>query len=1168
MTLRRLRWSGFLGLMVAALDLGCGSSGEDAAGDASGGDSEVSEAPWNLVVERALPVVPAVFTVRAHGDVILLRTDDGVWRSIDGGSSFTAWTRALTLDVVPQPGGTALQLRNMGTLGDEALVLERVANDGSASALTAGVSFGGADARWVGGAFTPGVERTWMLANGRLDASTFAPARLFVIDEGAASAREVALPPALAAGSSFTVADLGLRVAVVSDGAISVQRDAGWTDATPIDGFVDLVASVDALVVSRVEAGAARLERWVLDADLALSVDRVATAPAVMTLARGADGALFAVSRISVIAGGPPSASGKALMRSLDGGRTWQTLATGLEASNAFDSRVAVASTGLWSREAMFVHWRPDVGGPWRLAGLPEDLAVPFLQSDRDERWMVTFRQPLAGFIDAGYNLFHSGDRGATWQLSGGLGVSVGCFAVTPDFLFFGGAGDAQGALFETRDRSGRDVIRQQRIKVAERPEAARLHMNACTASGGAGVVVSQAEDGRTESLLHSADFARQADNDDPIDWGIFPLQPRFRISALDGHGVGLAPMWAAGEFLIPDVVGFDSRPQTGFWDSAEGTWLFSDDIFLNLLGGRGATRRHDDVLVYPTGDFQVAFRSPETVTGLGADASVLDALVDGGQVLWLATGGGLFRDRDPIAPPVPAGCAVDFECEGSAGADLCAAQVRCVDGACVPRPAVDCTDGPLPPPCRELACVPATGRCEPSVAPDQTGCGRVDNCHEFSFCQAGECILGALVVCRGATECGPTVCDPVAGCTKEYLAAGTPCGAESAAGACPTRCTGVDDACNVSDGVGAGCAVGEQCLIEGAPCSHSDPCRRDGTCQRGWCVGGAIARDGEVCVSGDACVAGETCYAGGCTGGVAQGDGSSCNDGHACTADDRCEGGFCVGSEGAPECPGLAACPDCASPAGAALLVAWSDTQGHGGVLVLSPRGARLRVIDTPDSAVQGVVHDRVAGDGLWVTSAGSDYAGSIWKLGWDGAIAEEVVVKASIANWSSVGTLDHVPGAWSGRDVFVQKLGTSPKRVAVIDRLTGNVLLQGATFGVGSGIYVDGFAPSTISPDGYPAYWTGGSGQLLHATVAQDGALVTFPTLGATRGLARDPETGDFWVIEVGFESTIARFAPTGQRTRLVPIRFPAGSSSGSDTPDAFDVSAWPGRLAFTPD
>jgi len=1214
--------------------------------------ADVIDEAWDLSVTRALPIVPAAFSARADGSVVALRTFDGLWRSLDGGQSFAPWTHERTVDVLPMSDGSAWQIRDRGGFGSEDLVLEHLSREGAVTPVTLEVTWG-ESSRWISGSLHRGEGRHYVQVFGRLDDVTLAPTRLFELDPTSRALTEVTLPREVPAGSVWMVAQSGSTLAVAThDGFVSsmATRDDGvWQDANGSDGIIDLVAADGgAFVISRVVDGQSELTRLHSSEGLTrYPVD------AAFSLARGRDGRIVAVSRSF---NAPLSKSGQVLRESRSGGRTCETLATSLEATSAFDSRVAVASTGLWTIDGPFVTWRPDDGRHWRLAGLPDEVSVPFLQARDDEVWMVTHRDTALLTPDGGDHLFRSPDRGATWHYSGGVGVAVNCFALAPTFLFFAGPGDVRGALWESRDLTGRQVIRNDRIVLAERQAGGELDVVACASSGGTSITVSQGPVGNLPGLMHGVNLQHQT-SDEAIEWQSGRQVPDHRFTALDGVGAELKPMTGAAERYFLGPGGLEPEAYTFFYDSSVFDWVFTRDITRPQRGARAATRVHGGVMVYPTGEIFIGYRPPTTSAGLD-DAFIHDALLDAHGVLWVGTSRGLFRDGTPVAPPEPEGCDVDRDCPGfAAGGDLCRATTRCVDRQCVPRPAVTCEGRPLPMQCRQWECAPATGECVQAIVDDYTTCGRVDACHEWSTCQAGVCDEGAPVVCEGGTECAPMACDPATGCFKDYLPAGATCGAVDACDV-PGRCTGrfddcvgpadlecddgnactqdacdpvsgcvftparqglacddgntctADDVCGAGvcggapadDGAacedGAECTVGTSCqggecvggnTIEGS-CDDDDPCTTGERCEAGGCVAGERvvcaddgnpctsdacvpgrgcvylpSAEGERCAHGDECQADGTCQAGWCVGGETLVDGTSCVSGRPCVAAETCQEGRCGGGQVVTS----GGCDD--GLASEALLVVWASTNAReSGVLVLSLGGALVSSIEIPRAGMlYGVVHDRVHGDGFWVTSDETSKARAIWKIGWEGQILEELTIVGGPANQDFVGGLDHVPAKDGLAEVLVIKSGASNRLVTVVDRASGQLLGQWGGFGTGQAIWVERFAATAGSPGGRPVWWTGDfvSTRQILTRVEDDTQtwVVPFPPGDGVSGITREPAGGAFWLATHQFDSRVVRLMPDGRRLEAFMVTYPRPLAGGPGGPRVFDIDLWPGRGAF---
>ncbi|MBM4394083.1 MAG: hypothetical protein FJ087_00155 [Deltaproteobacteria bacterium] len=215
------------------------------------------------------------------------------------------------------------------------------------------------------------------------------------------------------------------------------------------------------------------------------------------------------------------------------------------------------------------------------------------------------------------------------------------------------------------------------------------------------------------------------------------------------------------------------------------------------------------------------------------------------------------------VGVPTPeCGCLDTAGCAPLEDGDRCNGTLACVNHACVVAPAtvVACDtsgDGP----CSRTACVPATGECAGTPAPEGRPCDDGNACSSASACQAGECVPLATLSCDDGNVCTGDSCDPGQGCRHDPVA-----------GACDDGdpCTGPDN-----------CAWGTcNPLVRG--CDDLDPCTTDVCDPVEGCVHQAITG---ACEDGNACTAMETCVDGKCVGGVPV----SCDDGNPCT-DDPCD--------------------------------------------------------------------------------------------------------------------------------------------------------------------------------------------------------------------------------------------------------------------------------------
>lgn len=141
-------------------------------------------------------------------------------------------------------------------------------------------------------------------------------------------------------------------------------------------------------------------------------------------------------------------------------------------------------------------------------------------------------------------------------------------------------------------------------------------------------------------------------------------------------------------------------------------------------------------------------------------------------------------------------------------------------------------------------------------------------------------------VQCEGQNLCGASTCNPLtAQCVNTYAPAGTQCGDPNTTGICQIGgvCTG--------DSLFCPAAVDAP---DGTPCTDSNACTQNDTCQSGACVPGTPV----VCTALDQCHDIGVCDpANGICSDPAKANGSTCNDGNACTQTDTCQEGVCTGN-------------------------------------------------------------------------------------------------------------------------------------------------------------------------------------------------------------------------------------------------------------------------------
>jgi hypothetical protein len=188
----------------------------------------------------------------------------------------------------------------------------------------------------------------------------------------------------------------------------------------------------------------------------------------------------------------------------------------------------------------------------------------------------------------------------------------------------------------------------------------------------------------------------------------------------------------------------------------------------------------------------------------------------------------------------------------------------------------------------------------------DGTPCSDGNACTTSDVCQAGVCKSGTAVVCTPLNACHAAgTCDSSTGqCSNPAVANGTPC-TDS-------------DACTLNDSCNAGSCTAGAAVV----CSALDACHDPGTCNpaTGQCSNPAKA-DGATCTDNNACTLNDTCNTGSCTAGAAvvcsaldachdpgtcnpatgqcsnpaKADGATCDDSNACTQSDHCLAGACA---------------------------------------------------------------------------------------------------------------------------------------------------------------------------------------------------------------------------------------------------------------------------------
>jgi|GEM_PF-2559423 len=231
---------------------------------------------------------------------------------------------------------------------------------------------------------------------------------------------------------------------------------------------------------------------------------------------------------------------------------------------------------------------------------------------------------------------------------------------------------------------------------------------------------------------------------------------------------------------------------------------------------------------------------------------------------------------------------------------DACTDSDRCINGSCVPGPAIDCGGSPD---CIEWTCDPVTG-CELVAIHAGDSCSDLDKCTEGDVCDdQGDCVAAAAKDCDDGNPCTFDSCVAATGCKHQITV-----GLCDDGDACTTddrctigQCRGTPRACDDGDACtfdSCDPLLGCQFLPGGVDCDDDDPCTDDRCDPDDGCVHSpsfAGCDDGDRCTTGDRCGVNGQCA----------GEPDDCDDGDPCTAD------FCDPEEGCHNEPFVGACED-----------------------------------------------------------------------------------------------------------------------------------------------------------------------------------------------------------------------------------------------------------------
>lgn len=234
---------------------------------------------------------------------------------------------------------------------------------------------------------------------------------------------------------------------------------------------------------------------------------------------------------------------------------------------------------------------------------------------------------------------------------------------------------------------------------------------------------------------------------------------------------------------------------------------------------------------------------------------------------------------------------------------NACTTNDLCQDSVC-DGAKLDCDDGN---PCTLDTCDTLVG-CKHPFAGGGTPCDDGFSCTGGDVCSAGKCIAAQdnCSACNTDTECktfdNNDFCDGVVKCLPGHATKGKVCSIDTKS---VVKCDVSKDlecaknTCNPDTGT---CAV--VLKNEGLPCSATDKCIDNGTCQKdGSCAGvKTVCNDQNPCTT-DSCDKVKGCiYA-------ALADATSCDDKNLCTPTSSCKTGQCVGAENTCACKNDSEC-------------------------------------------------------------------------------------------------------------------------------------------------------------------------------------------------------------------------------------------------------------------
>ena len=228
----------------------------------------------------------------------------------------------------------------------------------------------------------------------------------------------------------------------------------------------------------------------------------------------------------------------------------------------------------------------------------------------------------------------------------------------------------------------------------------------------------------------------------------------------------------------------------------------------------------------------------------------------------------------------------VDGECDDG---NACTELDLCIGGVCKGSGSPDCNDQNS---CTADLCLPDQG-CVNSAT--EGGCTDGNPCTINDFCENGQCLSGAELVCDDANSCTDDTCSPLGMCEFAPLEGacddGNACtvGDHCDDGACvPSGLLSCDDD-NICTNDSCDPAEGCLSLLNNAPCDDADVCTYGDHCSLGDCISSGLLQcdDSNPCTD-DSCSPDVGCQF---VPNIVE-----CDDGTECSQDDACSGGICKG--------------------------------------------------------------------------------------------------------------------------------------------------------------------------------------------------------------------------------------------------------------------------------